>query len=170
MTHCSSLGEVAAANVAEVRNMGDVEIVTEVVPTVGDDEMHAASDDEGHASTGGRTDNSTCEKASDDENSWAYNFEASTITLGRIMEMAEKGYFAKGEARAPGAKTVPEPEEDEVVVYKDFLSSSYACFRILLWRTFVEISNATPTTDTKCDCAAFEVFLGCRYLRRRAFG
>jgi hypothetical protein len=34
--------------------------------------------------------------------------------------MAEKGYFADGEARAPGAKTMSELEEDEAVVYEDF--------------------------------------------------
>jgi hypothetical protein len=34
--------------------------------------------------------------------------------------MAEKGYFSEGKARAPGAETVPEPDNDEAVVYEDF--------------------------------------------------
>jgi hypothetical protein len=34
--------------------------------------------------------------------------------------MAEKGYFAEGEARAVGEETTPEPQEDEAVVFEDF--------------------------------------------------
>jgi hypothetical protein len=34
--------------------------------------------------------------------------------------MVEKGYFLKGGVRAPGSKTVPEPDHNEVVVYEDF--------------------------------------------------
>jgi hypothetical protein len=34
--------------------------------------------------------------------------------------MEEKGYFLEGEARAPGAETVLEPNGDETVVYEDF--------------------------------------------------
>jgi hypothetical protein len=34
--------------------------------------------------------------------------------------MMEKGYFAEGETRAPGAKTVPEPNSDEAVMYEEF--------------------------------------------------
>jgi hypothetical protein len=42
------------------------------------------------------------------------------ITVDKIKEMMEKGYFLAGEARAPGAKTVPESGNDEAVVYEDF--------------------------------------------------
>jgi hypothetical protein len=45
---------------------------------------------------------------------------SSTITIGKIMEMEEKGYFLESEARTPGAETVPEPNGDEAVVYEDF--------------------------------------------------
>jgi hypothetical protein len=34
--------------------------------------------------------------------------------------MMEKGYFAEGETRAPGAETVPEPNSDEAVMYEEF--------------------------------------------------
>jgi hypothetical protein len=33
--------------------------------------------------------------------------------------MEERGYFAKDEARVPGAETVPEPRDDEAVVFED---------------------------------------------------
>jgi hypothetical protein len=34
----------------------------------------------------------------------------------KIMEMEERGYFPEGKGRAPGTETVPEPNDDEVVV------------------------------------------------------
>jgi hypothetical protein len=40
--------------------------------------------------------------------------------VDKIKEMEEKGYFTKDEARAPRAKTVSEPRDDEAVVYEDF--------------------------------------------------
>jgi hypothetical protein len=82
--------------------------------------MHVAYGDEGRVSSEGRTNDSTDERASDNENSQTYNFGSSTITLGRIKEMVEKGYFADGEARAPGAGIVPKPDEDEAVMYEYF--------------------------------------------------
>jgi hypothetical protein len=95
-------------------------IMMEVVPIVGGDEMPMASSDEGHASSGGGTDDSADERASDNENLQTYNFGASTITLGSIKEMVEKWYFADGEARALRIEIVQEPDEDEAVVYEDF--------------------------------------------------
>jgi hypothetical protein len=47
-------------------------------------------------------------------------FWPSTITVGKINDMEEKGYFLEGEARTPGAETVPEPNGNEAVVYEDF--------------------------------------------------
>jgi hypothetical protein len=47
-------------------------------------------------------------------------FGASTITVGKIKEMEERGYFTKDEAHASRAKTVPEPRDDEVVVFEYF--------------------------------------------------
>jgi hypothetical protein len=47
-------------------------------------------------------------------------FGSSTITVSKIKEMEERGYFPEGEGRAPGAETVPEPNGDEAIVYEDF--------------------------------------------------
>jgi hypothetical protein len=47
-------------------------------------------------------------------------FRSSTITVSKIKEMEEKGYFPEGEAHAPGAETMPETNGDKVVMYKDF--------------------------------------------------
>jgi hypothetical protein len=61
--------------------------------------------------------------------------------------MVEKGYFAEGEAREPRAKMIPEPDDDEAVVYEDFfLSPVYACLRILLWATFYYTSRHSCTS------------------------
>jgi hypothetical protein len=47
-------------------------------------------------------------------------FGSSTITVGKIKEMEERGYFLEGEGCAPGAVTVPEPNGDEAIIYGDF--------------------------------------------------
>jgi hypothetical protein len=60
------------------------------------------------------------EGGSDNENSWTYYFWSSTITVNKIKEMIEKGYSLEGGAHALGAETVPEPHNDEAVVYKNF--------------------------------------------------
>jgi hypothetical protein len=64
------------------------------------------------------------EGVSDNESSRMYCFGALTITLGRIREMVEKGYFAHGEARALGEETTLEPSHDEVVIFEDFFVTS----------------------------------------------
>jgi hypothetical protein len=154
---------ISAANVVETRNMDEAKIIIGVVAAAGDDDMCAASGDEGCASSRGRTDDSIDEKASNDENSWTYNFGASTITLSRIKEMTEKGYFADGEARAPRAETVPELEEGEAIVYEDFLVAGlrmppHAALVDILLKFQMQLHQL----DTECDCTTLEVFLGCR--------
>jgi hypothetical protein len=69
---------------------------------------------------------SLSEGGSDNENSRTYYFRSSTITIGKIKEMVEKGYFPDGR----GAKTVLEPEDNEAMVYEEFLSLACACLRI----------------------------------------
>jgi hypothetical protein len=46
--------------------------------------------------------------------------------------MVEKGYFVEVEAHVPDAETVPEPNNDEAIVYEDFLLLDCACLLILL--------------------------------------
>jgi hypothetical protein len=50
--------------------------------------------------------------------------------------MIEKGYFAKGEAWVAGEETTPDPQEDETVVFEDFLLVVYGCLRTLCWLMF----------------------------------
>jgi hypothetical protein len=78
--------------------LAETEIVVEVTSTGGGGEVPATSDGEGHVSSVGESGYSTDEGVSDNENSRMYCFGASTITLGRIKEMSDKGYFVKGEA------------------------------------------------------------------------
>jgi hypothetical protein len=82
MVRCSPLSEVAAADVAEVKNQDRVESTAEVVQTIGADEVPTTSDDEKRLSSPGGMDSSLGECASNDENSQTYNFGACTITLG----------------------------------------------------------------------------------------
>jgi hypothetical protein len=91
MACCNPLREVAATNVAEAENVGEAGNMVEVVPTVDGDEMLVVLGNEGRASNKGGTDDSADERASDNGKSWLNNFGASTITMGRIKEMMEKG-------------------------------------------------------------------------------
>jgi hypothetical protein len=105
MALCRPLSEVVVSDAAEVESVDRVTNVAEIARTV--DENPAASDGEGHLSSLDAADDSLGEGASNDENSWTYYFGLSTITVGKIKEMVEKGYFKEGEARVPGAEMVP---------------------------------------------------------------
>jgi hypothetical protein len=118
MVRWSALSEVNAANTTEVESQDRVESVMEVARTIGADKVPTASDDEKCLLSLGGTDNSLGEGASDDENSWTYNFRTSTITIGRMKEMVEKGYFVDGEAHTPRAEAVP--DSDEAGMYEGF--------------------------------------------------
>jgi hypothetical protein len=83
------------------------------------EENHAASNVE-RCRAGPDSDDTLSEGGSGNENSRTCYFGSSTITVGKIKEMVEKGYFLKGGAHAPGMKTVSEPNDDKVVVYEDF--------------------------------------------------
>jgi hypothetical protein len=116
----SPLSEVAATNAVELENFGRVENVAEVTQTTGGDEVPAAFRDEGSVSSVDRSDDSMDGGASNNKNLQTYNIGASTITLSRIKEMVEIGYFVDGEARAPEAKAVPKLDDDEAVMYEGF--------------------------------------------------
>jgi hypothetical protein len=44
------------------------------------------------------------------------------VTVSRIQEMMDSGYFAKVGARALGEETVLEPKNDEVVMFEEFFA------------------------------------------------
>jgi hypothetical protein len=100
MSHCSPLSEAAAAAV-EVENMEETAVSAELERTFG--ENPTASNSERYAAS---------MNAEDDQDEGAsYNAKLRTC------------YFLEGEARALGAKTVPEPNGDEAVMYEDFFIS-----------------------------------------------
>jgi hypothetical protein len=112
MARCSPLGE-AAAGMTEVENIDEADVVAELErafkknPTTSDGEKRPASPDVKDTLSDGGSDN---------ENSWTYYFGSSTITVRKIKEMMEKGYFLEDGAHAPGAETVPELDNNEAVV------------------------------------------------------
>jgi hypothetical protein len=116
MARCNPLDE-AAAGMEEVESMDEAVVAVELErafrenPATSNVEWRPASpDDEDTLGEGG----------SGNKNSWTYHFGLLTIIIGKIKEMVEKGYFSESGARAPGTKTMPESDHDEVVVYKDF--------------------------------------------------
>jgi hypothetical protein len=116
MSHCSPLGETVAA-VVEEENMEEIMVSAELErafrenPVTSDGERYGVSLN---------AEDDLDEGASDNAKLWTCYFGSSTIMVGKIIEMEERGYFPEGEGRAPGAETVPEPNGDEAVVYEDF--------------------------------------------------
>jgi hypothetical protein len=54
------------------------------------------------------------------ESSYSYVFGSSTVTVGRIRQLASLGSFANGAARESGEEIVPELTEDDAVVFEEF--------------------------------------------------
>jgi hypothetical protein len=119
MACCSPLDE-AAIGMAEVENMDEAIIAVELEhafeenPVASNVERHPVSSD---------TEDTLSEGGSGNENSRTYYFGSSTITIGKIKEMVEKGYFPEGGERSPGMETVSEPDDDEAMVYEDFFTA-----------------------------------------------
>jgi hypothetical protein len=57
------------------------------------------------------------------ESARSYDFGLSTITVGRIRQLEALRYFAEGSVHEPGEETVPEPADDEVVVFEEFFTA-----------------------------------------------
>jgi hypothetical protein len=89
MARCSPLDE-AAAGMAEVENMDEVVVVTELErafeenPATSNVERRPVSPD---------VEDTLSEGSSGNENSWAYYFGSSIITIGKIKKMIEKAIF-----------------------------------------------------------------------------
>jgi hypothetical protein len=135
MSRCSSLGEATAAgakaeNVEEITVLAELESAFGENPTAFNGERYAASPN---------TEDNLGEGALDNAKPQTCYFGSSTITVRKIKEMEERGYFPEGKGRAPRTETMPEPNGDEVVVYEDFFSPAYACLHILPWLIFFHI-------------------------------
>jgi hypothetical protein len=46
------------------------------------------------------------------------------VTVSRIWEMINRGYFTEGGVHVPGVETVPEPENDEAAMFEYFFTTS----------------------------------------------
>jgi hypothetical protein len=90
VARCSSLDETKREIAATA--------LVEVTPTGGSGEVPVMFCDEGRVSSRGESRNSVDKGASNNEISRTNCFGASTITLGHVKKMAEKGYFMDGEA------------------------------------------------------------------------
>jgi hypothetical protein len=47
----------------------------------------------------------------------SYDFGASLVTVGHIRQLESLSYFVKNSVRELGEETIPEPNDDEVVVF-----------------------------------------------------
>jgi hypothetical protein len=81
----------------------------------------------------------------------SYDFGASSVTVSRMWQLESLGYFAEGLARQLGEEMVPEPNPNEVVVFKDFFSaglwmSPHPALTEILLKFWVQLHQLTPNT------------------------
>jgi hypothetical protein len=116
MSHCSSLGEAATA-ATEAKNVEEITVSAELECAFG--ENLVASNGEMYTMSP-TTEDDLGRGALDNTKLRTCYFGSSIISVSKIKEMEERGYFLEGEGRAPGAETVLEPNGDEGVIYEDF--------------------------------------------------
>lgn len=51
-----------------------------------------------------------------------FDFGSSLMTKAAIGDLCAAGYFPEGRARPPGDETVPLPEKNEAMVFKDLFT------------------------------------------------
>jgi hypothetical protein len=56
------------------------------------------------------------------ESTQSYDFGASTITIGCILQLESLGYFAEGSMRKTGEETILESTDDEAIVFEEFFA------------------------------------------------
>jgi hypothetical protein len=79
---------------------------------------------ESHGNTGS-VEGSRSVRMSDVGSQSSCNFGPSTITVSRIREMTEQRCFAEGGARASGEENIPEPEDDETILFEEFFTTGF---------------------------------------------
>jgi hypothetical protein len=137
MARCSPLHE-DGGKMAKVENIDEVVVAAELERVFV--ENPAASDGEKRA-VGSDAEDTLIEGGSGAEKLRTYYFGSLTITIGKIKGMVEKGYFLEGEAVAPGAETMPEPNMTKLWYMRTFLSLAWACLLIRPWLTFCYTSK-----------------------------
>jgi hypothetical protein len=105
-----------------------------------------------NASSGGAASDATKAEAEDAmdprELAWSYVFVAYSVTMGRIRQLESLGYFAEGSAREPWEETVPEPNTDDAIVFKEFFAAGlrmppYPAFTEILLKFRVQLHPLT---------------------------
>jgi hypothetical protein len=80
----------------------------------------------------------------------SYNFGKSGITKARIASLESLAcYFLKGYGRAPSAESIPDPHENEAVVFKDFFPAGlcmppHPVLLDILCKFWVQLHQLTP--------------------------
>jgi hypothetical protein len=85
-------------------------------------------------------------------------FGVSRISLVRVQDMQQLGYFGSAVGRVPGAEEVPEPE-GELVVFEAFSPLAFVCLHIALWRRSCRNLRSRSISDAECRGGPGEVCL-----------
>jgi hypothetical protein len=76
-------------------------------------------------------------------------FGPSTVTMSRIHEMMDQGYFVEGGAHVPGEETIPELDSNEAIVFEDFFIAGlrmlpHSILSDILLKFRVQLYQLTP--------------------------
>ena len=79
----------------------------------------------------------------------SWEFGPTLMTEEAIKSLEEEGCFPEGKGRLPRGETVPQPEVDEAVVFKDFFSCGLRIppvyfLRLVLKKFKVQLHHLTP--------------------------
>jgi hypothetical protein len=92
-------------------------------------------------------------------------FGPSTVTMSRIHEMMDQGYFVEGGARVPGEETIPELDSNKAIVFEDFFIAGlrmppHSILSDILLKFRVQLHQLTPNAIVQ-----LSIFLGDGELR-----
>jgi hypothetical protein len=157
----------AEVGMTEVGNMDEAVVAAELErvfrenPTASDGERRPASPDD---------EDILSESGSGNENSRTYYFRSSTITVGKIKEMAEKVTFQKTELAHQGPKLCRSQITTKLWCMRTFSLLACACLCIRSWLIFCYTSSTTTSVVAQCYHTIVKIYLGGRQLRGSAFG
>jgi hypothetical protein len=99
----------------------------------------------------------------------SYDFRQSTVMRARVMTLESfTRYFLKGFARPSGAESIPDPRENEAVVFNDFFAAGLH-FTPDSFGYSSQILGAVASVDAECHHSEQQVCLGCYFLRASTY-
>jgi hypothetical protein len=100
------------------------------------------------------------------------DFRPSTVTVDRIQQLEALGYIIEGSTREPGEEVLPDPSNDEAIMFEEFFTAELQMppeptLTDILLKFWVELHQVTLNAFaqfSKRFRSVFQIFLGCAEL------